>query len=68
MLEQYGSDGADYCPRHLGKSMIDQTPVVEDLKARWPVTVRIGHICTDIRAVNLNTNRYLFSHQAGFNR
>jgi peptide/nickel transport system permease protein len=43
MLEQYGIwMGQIIVHGNLGKSMIDQTPVVEDLKARWPVTVELG--------------------------
>jgi peptide/nickel transport system permease protein len=43
MLEQYGIwMGQIIVHGNLGKSMIDQTTVVEDLKARWPVTVELG--------------------------
>ncbi len=43
MVEQYGIwMGQIIVHGNLGKSMIDQTTVVEDLKARWPVTVELG--------------------------
>ena len=43
MLEQYGIwMGQIIVHGNLGKSMIDQTTVAEDLKARWPVTVELG--------------------------
>jgi len=43
MLEQYGIwMGQILVHGNLGKSMIDQTTVAEDLKARWPVTVELG--------------------------
>jgi len=43
MLEQYGIwMGQIIVHGNLGKSMIDQTTVVEDLQARWPVTVELG--------------------------
>ena len=43
MLEQYGIwMGQIIVHGNMGKSMIDQSTVVEDLKARWPVTVELG--------------------------
>ena len=43
MLEQYGIwMGQILVHGNLGTSMIDQTTVAEDLKARWPVTVELG--------------------------
>jgi peptide/nickel transport system permease protein len=43
VVEQYGIwMGQVLIHGNLGKSMIDQTPVSEEVAARWPITVELG--------------------------
>jgi peptide/nickel transport system permease protein len=43
VIEQYGIwMGQILIHGNLGKSMIDQTPVAEEVAARWPITVELG--------------------------
>ena len=53
---------------NLGTSMLKKTPVIDDIKARWPVTFELGIMGIIFAITDLLAYRYLFRNTAGYHR